>query len=144
MIASDGTSATGGSSQSYGYLWRSPSGKKLLMDKCNKLNPLSSIGNPYQRSSTPLTFVVLLKELSGKVSSRWEDIGLCLGLNPDSLDIIKADHPNNSKNCFREMIKLWWRRVDPSPSWTAIIEAVDAVGCDLLAKNLREKYLKQD
>ena len=90
-----------------------------------------------------MTIGVLLKELSGKISSVWEDVGLYLELDPDSLDIIKADHHNNSKNCFREMIKLWWRRADPPPSWTAIIEAIDVLGDQALAKKLREKYLNK-
>ena len=89
-----------------------------------------------------MTFVVLLKELSGRLSSIWEDVGLCLGLSPESLDIIKRDNPSDSRSCFREMIKQWFRRVDPPPSWGAIIEAVDVLGREVLAKNLRDKFLK--
>ena len=89
-----------------------------------------------------MTFAVLLKELSGRVSSMWEDIGLYLGLKSDSLDIIKTDHPNQSKDCFREMIKLWLRQVHPRPSWSAMIEAIEILGHELLAQNLREKFLE--
>ena len=99
------------------------------------------IEHPYQRSNTEITFNVLLRELSTRVSSIWEDIGLCLGLSTGSLDIIRNDNPSDSKRCFREMIKLWFKRVDPSPSWAAIIEAVDVLGYEVLAKNLRDKFL---
>ena len=99
------------------------------------------IEHPYQRSKTEMTYNILLKELSTRVSAIWEDIGLCLGLSTDSLDIIKKDNPGDSKSCFREMIKIWWRRVDPPPSWSAIIEAVETLGQELLAQNLKLKYL---
>ena len=91
-----------------------------------------------------MTFNVLLRELSTRVSSKWEDIGLCLCLSANSLDIIRNDNPSDSKSCFREMIKLWFKRVDPPPSWAAIIEAVDVLGYEVLAKSLRDKFLKPD
>lgn len=100
------------------------------------------IEHPCRGNKTEMTFNVLLKELSTAVSSMWEDVGLCLGLSTGSLDTIKKDNPSDSKSCFREVIKLWFKRVDPPPSWAAIIEAVDVLGHEMLAKNLRDRFLK--
>lgn len=91
-----------------------------------------------------MTFSVLFKELSPRVSSKWEDIGIYLGLSTDLLDIIRDDNPKDSISCFREMIKLWFKRIDPPPSWAAIIEVVGVLGYGVLARNLRDKFLKQD
>ena len=88
-----------------------------------------------------MSFNKILRELSSKVSADWEDIGLCLGLGPGQLDIIKTDYPSDCQKCFREMIKVWFRQqVDPPPSWSALIEALDDLGQNSLAQNLRDKY----
>lgn len=104
---------------------------------------INKIENPYQRSRTgsEMTYNILLKELSIKLSSIWEDIGIHLGLNMDLLDIIKKDNPNDSKSCFKEMIKLWWKQIDPPTSWAAIIEVIENLGHKRLAKDLKLKYL---
>ena len=68
----------------------------------------------------------LVRELS-EVAADWEDIGMMLNLNQGSLNTIKGDFPNQSKKCFREMIKLWFKQIDPRPSWSAITEALEVL-----------------
>ena len=88
-----------------------------------------------------MSISTVLKELSSKVSADWEDIGLFLGLGPGQVDIIKTDNPSDCQDCFREMIKVWFKQqVDPPPSWSAIVEALDDLGHNSLAQNLRDKY----
>ena len=88
-----------------------------------------------------MSFTTVLRELSSKVSADWEDVGLFLGLGLGRLDIIKADNPSDCQKCFREMIKVWFKQqVDPPPSWSAMVEALDVLGHNSLAQNLREKY----
>ena len=88
-----------------------------------------------------MSFVSILRELLSKVSADWEDIGLVLGLGPGQVDIIKTDNPSDCQKCFREMIKVWFKQqVDPPPSWSALIEALDVLGHNSLAQNLRDKY----
>ena len=87
-----------------------------------------------------MSYIGLIKELSEEVATDWEDIGMMLGLNQGSLNSIKGDHPNQCKRCFREMIKLWFKQVDPPPSWSAIAEVIEAIGYKSLAKNLRDKF----
>ena len=86
-----------------------------------------------------MTYIELLRELS-EAAADWEDIGMMLNLNQGSLNTIKGDFPNQSKKCFREMIKLWFKQVDPRPSWSALVEPLEILGYQLLAKSLKDKY----
>ena len=81
----------------------------------------------------------LLRELS-EVAADWEDIGMMLNLNQGSLNTIKGDFPNQSKKCFREMIKLWFKQIDPRPSWSAITKPLEVLEHQRLAKTLKDKY----
>ena len=94
-----------------------------------------------QKRIPDITFAILLRELSGQVSAIWEDIGLLLDLDSYKLDVIKKDNSNQSKDCFREMIKLWLKRIDPPPTWSSIIEAIHIRGQESFAKYLRSKFL---
>lgn len=86
-----------------------------------------------------MTFSLLLS-LSSKVSPRWEDIGLCLNIHPDHLDIIKCDN-QECQDCYREMIKVWYKRVKPRPEWSALISAIELTGYEALAEELKQKYI---
>ena len=88
---------------------------------------------------SPLKFSALLKELLSKVSADWEDIGLALELKEGQLSAIKSDHRDSNK-CFREMLKLWLKQVEPPPTWSAIIDAIDILEYESLAEELRKKY----
>ena len=90
-------------------------------------------------SRTTIEFTTLLKELCSKVSADWEDIGLLLKIEGGLLSAIKSDHQQSQK-CFREMLKLWLKQVDPCPTWSAIIEAIEVLEYKSLAKRLRKKY----
>ena len=97
-------------------------------------------GEPRQPEVTsPPKFGVLLNELLSKVSADWEDIGLTLELEQGQLSAIKSDHHESNK-CFREMLKLWLKQVDPPPTWSAIIEAIRILQYKPLAEELRKKY----
>ena len=89
----------------------------------------------------PLQYVVLLRELSEEVSAGWEDIGIYLRLKPGTLEIIKKDNPGDCRACFREMLKVWMKQIEPSPSWAAIITAIKSSGYHILARQLKRKYL---
>ena len=94
--------------------------------------------NPKRLRVTP-TFNTLLKELSSKVSHDWEDIGVLLNLEQGELSAIKSDH-QQSKKCFREMLKLWLKQVNPPPMWSTMIEALDILDHESLAGDLKKKY----
>ena len=67
----------------------------------------------------------------------WYDIGVDLKISPDTLDTIRTDH-GDTKSCFREMLKVWLRRVEPHPSWSELAEALSSpmVGREDLAEKL--------
>jgi hypothetical protein len=97
-------------------------------------------GGPRQPEVTsPPKFSELLKELLSKVSADWEDIGLTLDLEQGQLNVIRSDHRESNK-CFREMLKLWLKQVEPPPTWSAIIEAIRILQHESLARELRRKY----
>ena len=82
----------------------------------------------------------LMKALYNRVAAKWEDIGIYLGLQIATLNTIAAEHPSNPRKCLIEMLKVWLERVDPSPTWSAIIEAVEFLGEEQLGRELKKKY----
>ena len=88
-----------------------------------------------------MSFTTVLRELSSEVSAKWEDVGLLLGLGAGQVDIIKTDNPSDCQKCFREMIKVWFKQqVNPPPSWSAMVEALDVLDQNSVAQYLRDKY----
>ena len=82
----------------------------------------------------------LVKELYSTASDKWEDIGILIGIEPNVLDSIKKTENHTAQSCLREMLKIWLKRVTPSPSWSAIAEAIELLGDQNLAGHLRTKY----
>ena len=84
-------------------------------------------------------FITLLKELSSKVSADWEYIGLALEIEQGDLSTIKSDH-HEAKICFRELLRLWMKQIDPPPTWSIMVEALEALDHKSLAEDLKTKY----
>ena len=51
-----------------------------------------------------------------------------------------AEKHRDPQNCLLEMLEIWLERVNPPPTWAAIIEAVEFLGEEQLGKTLRDKY----
>ena len=83
---------------------------------------------------------MLLRELRIKVANEWEDIGIELSLEEGQLKQIKANNPNDSNACLREMLRVWLSHVAPPPSWSAMADAVDSLGHQDIASHLRSMY----
>ena len=81
----------------------------------------------------------LLKELNSAASD-WENIGIQLDVEDSDLKQVKADNSGDSKACLREMLRMWLSRVDPPPSWSAIVEALDNLGHQDIAQRISTKY----
>ena len=69
------------------------------------------------------------------VADKWENIGIMVGIEPDKLNAVKEGN-SSSQNCLCEMLKIWVKQVNPSPTWTAIRVALETVGEEKLAGNL--------
>ena len=74
------------------------------------------------------------------MASKWEDIGIQLDIDDGSFGKIKADHPRESRDCLRELLRTWLKKADPAPSWNYIIEALEYVGEEKLSQELKGRY----
>ena len=92
---------------------------------------------PQQKSVPTLKF--LQKELY-KIAKKWEDIGIQLDIDDDLLVKVKSDNHEDNKNCLREMLRIWVKKVDPQPSWTDLAESLGFLEEDELAQRLKDKY----
>ena len=84
----------------------------------------------------------IFKELySTDAADKWEDIGIMLSISVRNLNEIKSAPGNqSSQSCLREMFKLYLERSNPSPSWNAIVEALEFVGEGTIAARIKSKY----
>ena len=64
-----------------------------------------------------------------------------LDIEQGLLENIKADN-KDSNGCLREMLKVWLKRADPPPSWSAVVSAVEVLEDQKLAKTLHDRYCK--
>jgi len=73
--------------------------------------------------------------------AKWYHIGVQLKLSVGTLDAIRSEFSDTTA-CLTEMCSHWLRRIDPHPSWVALIGALKSppVGEGQLAQQLRDKY----
>ena len=91
-------------------------------------------------TSNKLNIKKLLTELRDKVADEWEDIGIQLDIEEGQLKQIKSDNAGDSKACLREMLRVWLSHVAPPPSWSAMADALDTLGHQDVAADLRSTY----
>ena len=87
-----------------------------------------------------------LSEVRGalfEARAKWYDIGIELKLSLGTLNTIRDGFPQ-AADCLRDMCINWLKRIDPSPSWTALAKALESppVGEGHLAQQLRDKYCR--
>ena len=75
--------------------------------------------------------------------SKWEEIGLQLNIRKPDLDAIDKELRGNTQACLKEVITQWLKQVDPPPTWSAIISALNHpdVGYEQLAEEIVHKKL---
>ena len=83
----------------------------------------------------------LMDALYHMVADKWEPIGIYLHLSMATLRAIAAERQHDPHKCLIGMLEVWLKRVDPPPTWSAIIEAVEFLGEEQLARELKEKYI---
>ena len=82
----------------------------------------------------------LIGALYHRVADKWKVIGIRIEFPMGTLSGIAERCRDEPHNCLVEMLSMWLERVDPPPTWTAIIEAVEFLGEKQLGKELRDKY----
>ena len=79
--------------------------------------------------------------LHNTMANKWKMIGVLLEIPRGKLAIIAEKYRFDPHNCLLEMLgDNWLERVHPPATWAAIIEAVEFLGEEQLAKELRDKY----
>ena len=83
----------------------------------------------------------LMDALYHTVADKWEHIGIYLQFPMATLKTITAENQQDPHKCLIGMLEAWLKRVDPPPTWSAIIDAVTFLGEERLGMELREKYI---
>ena len=68
---------------------------------------------------------------------KWRELGLQL-LSKEyvrCLDIIRADHPQNSNDCCTEMLELWLK-ITPDANWNQLCKALNVIDLPVAAEGL--------
>ena len=58
------------------------------------------------------------------IRMKWQTIGLALQIDATTLEVIKADNPNDTSGAYLSMLLMWLRRSKPVPCWKALAEAL--------------------
>ena len=99
-----------------------------------------NIGHHYP---TPKQLRNILKPETSGLAARWCDLGAQL-LTDDTvgtLDVIKADHPNDVNACCNKMFGKWLE-LQPSATWSQLITALSIIGMKSAAENVIECLIK--
>lgn len=92
-------------------------------------------------SEKPLTLKNVLRVLQTKVSNEWEYIGIELDIEDGQLEHIKSNCHGDSKACLCEMLRTWLKRVNPPPSWSKMVEALEMAGREDVALQIKTVYM---
>ena len=76
-----------------------------------------------------------------EVADKWKMIGVLLEIPKGKLAFIAEKH-HDPHDRLISMLEIWLDRVNPSPTWVAIIEAVEFLGGEQLGRKLRNKYIQ--
>ena len=82
-----------------------------------------------------------LQDLAKKISTCWKGLGVELGVEGDQIDEIRSDNiqfPSQSEKAH-EVLKVWLRNAEDSPTCQTLAEALVHVGRRDLAKQLLEQ-----
>ena len=95
------------------------------------------MSTPYQRPSGQISHNLLVRELC-KVTA-WDVLGIYLGLDESEITEIERDHQSTARRRIKMLAK--WMEKDPSASWEKAIDALEIMAMNVLAKELKEKYI---
>ena len=89
------------------------------------------------------TLKLLSKYVKPIIAPQWRDLGeqLLLEKNTPKLNIIEKDNPKDIEACCRKMFE-YWLGVDEGASWNKLINALEEIGQNTLAVNIKHSTLK--
>ena len=86
-----------------------------------------------------------VKKAVWSARTKWKDIGLELDIIQTDLDAIETAHRDIGR-CLTEMLTLWLKKVDPPPTWSTLVAALQdpTIGYGDLAKELESNLNSKD
>ena len=75
------------------------------------------------------------------LASEWVNIGMYLRIPEHEIKAIKIEERGVLRNCLRELLIVWLRRVAPPPSWRALAEAVGEVD-ERVAREITDRHTR--
>lgn len=76
------------------------------------------------------------------MAHEWKNIATLLNVPLCLVEVIEYDY-KKANDCLREMLKKWLEQTNPEPSWESLAEAVEVLGNQAIAKQIREKCIAQ-
>ena len=80
-------------------------------------------------------------QVRDEVAVKWYDLGVCLMIPHEQLDIIKSDTPFDAKMCCTKMFQTWLQ-VDPKANWSKLIAALKEIKANTLAEKIKNNILQ--
>ena len=82
------------------------------------------------------------KYVKNNIASKWEDLGIEL-LNEEQRFMLNNIRQNNHnvQDCCTAMFK-YWLEVNPCANWNKLIEALDVINQNCLAKKIKRKIFE--
>uniref|UniRef100_A0A1X7T2P9 Death domain-containing protein n=1 Tax=Amphimedon queenslandica TaxID=400682 RepID=A0A1X7T2P9_AMPQE len=89
----------------------------------------------------------VFEELMSIDYSQWKTLGVLLGLFYHTLGAIDENCRGNVKKCLMECMAAWLQSEDKvrekgGPSWSSLAIALEKIGANDIASNIRTKYCR--
>ena len=106
---------------------------------------LAGLGSKYAGLESEPELSDLMNEIASKVSAKWKDISIQLGLTlNDQKHFMELTH-GDPKHCFTFVFTVWKSRATRPYTWSTMIKALESPAVDemRLAQELRTKLQSQ-
>ena len=75
--------------------------------------------------------------------SEWNNLGIELGLYPNTLNNIKTNNPGDVSSCLTDMLLKWLQRFDGvldngGSTWASLVNALENIGQRAVAEHISE------
>ena len=99
------------------------------------------MGSKYKGLESEPELSDLMNEVASKVSAKWKQISIQLGLTPNDEECFMASTPNDPIHCLTSVFKVWKKRAKKPYTWSTVIEVLNAPAVDeiRLGKELTTK-----
>ena len=106
---------------------------------------LPNAGSVNSELELQTTDILNVKNLSSELTTitNWYQLGLYLNLQTHDLSKIQQDHAHHGNDRqMLEMLSLWLRRT-PNATWEDVVNALQQMGENRVAENIRQKHLRR-